>query len=159
MTKADVDAWLQRYIKAWRSYDPDDITVLFTDDVEYRYHPWDEPVVGAQTIAKSWVEDDRIDEPGSWEADYKCIAVDGDTAVATGYSQYLIAPDGEIRTIYDNCFIMRFATDGKCSSFTEFFMERPKPVNGSVPTHSASEHVHSDAFSRFGHSSNQIEST
>ena len=132
MTREDVDAWLQRYIKAWQSYDADEIAALFTDDVEYRYHPWDEPVVGAQTIAKSWVEDDRKDEPGSWEAKYDCIAVDGETAVATGYSRFLDAPGGDTRTTYDNCFIMRFADDGRCSSFTEFYMERPKEgANGS----------------------------
>ncbi len=126
MTREDVDAWLRRYIKAWRSYDADEIAALFTDDVDYRYHPWDEPVIGAQTIAKSWVEDDRKDEPGSWEAQYQCVAVDNETAVATGYSKYLGGPGGATRTIYDNCFIMRFAEDGKCSSFTEFFMERQK---------------------------------
>jgi ketosteroid isomerase-like protein len=128
MTKADVDAWLTRYIAAWQSYDPNQITALFTDDVEYRYQPWDEPVVGSETIAKSWVEAERKDEPDSWEADYSCIAIDGDVAVATGYSKYL-TPEGTIRTIYDNCFVMRFAADGRCASFTEFYMERPDQVS------------------------------
>ena len=82
------------------------------------------PVVGSRPIADSWVEADRKDAPDSWEAQYTCIAVDGDVAVATGYSKYL-TPDGETQTIYDNCFVMRFAEDGRCASFTEFFMERP----------------------------------
>ena len=126
MTKAEVDAWLKKYIDAWRSYDHDSITALFTEDIEYRYHPWDEPVVGADTIAKSWVAADNRDEPNTWEAEYRCIAVDGDTAVATGHSTYLVAPGGDTRTVYDNCFVMRFTDDGRCRSFTEFFMERPK---------------------------------
>ena len=126
MTKSEVDGWLRRYIDAWQSYDHDAITALFAEDVEYRYHPWDEPVIGADTLARSWVEPDDKDQPGTWSAEYKCIAVDGDTAVATGYSKYLVEPGGDTRTIYDNCFVMRFTDDGKCSSFSEFYMERPK---------------------------------
>ncbi len=125
MNKTDVNAWLARYIKAWQSYDPDEITALFTGDAEYRYYPWEDPVIGAQAIARSWIEDREPDDPDLWEANYSCLAVDGDTAVATGYSRFLVAPGGETRTTYDNCFIMRFAGDGKCSSFTEFYTERP----------------------------------
>lgn len=126
MTKAEVDDWLRRYVVAWQSYDQEEISSLFTDDVEYRYHPWDEPVVGADTIAKSWADADNYDEPGTWKAEYHCIAVDGTTAIATGESTYFIEPGGPIRTLYYNCFVMRFAEDGRCSEFTEFFMEAPK---------------------------------
>jgi ketosteroid isomerase-like protein len=126
MTRTEVDQWLRRYVDAWQSYDHHEITALFTEDVEYRYHPWDEPVIGSDTLAKSWVDADNIDEPGTWTAEYHCIAVDGDTAIATGESTYLVEPGGPVRTIYDNCFIMRFTSDGTCSSFTEFYMARPK---------------------------------
>ena len=126
MMKAEVDDWLRRYVAAWQSYEHDDIAALFTSDVEYRYHPWDEPDVGADTIARSWVEPDQRDEPGTWQGEYRCIAVDDDVAVATGTSTYFVEPGGAIRTLYYNCFVMRFAEDGKCSQFTEFFMEHPK---------------------------------
>lgn len=94
MTKGEVDAWLRRYIVAWQSYEHAEIAALFTDDVEYRYHPWDEPVIGADTIARSWVEAERRDEPGTWDAEYSCVAVDGDVAVATGQSNYYVEPGG-----------------------------------------------------------------
>ena len=38
-----VQDWLDRYVDAWMSYDPDDISGLFNEDVAYRYHPYDEP--------------------------------------------------------------------------------------------------------------------
>ena len=45
MTHDQVQDWLDRYIAAWRSYDPAAIGDLFADDAAYRYHPWDdEPV-------------------------------------------------------------------------------------------------------------------
>jgi hypothetical protein len=28
---------------------------------------------------------------------------------------------------YDNCFVMRFDSDGRCREFTEWYMKRPKP--------------------------------
>jgi len=44
--KADVDRWLRAYVEAWKSYDSKQIGELFSEDVRYRYHPHDEPVVG-----------------------------------------------------------------------------------------------------------------
>jgi len=37
-----VQRWLDAYNHAWTTYDPDQIGALFTDDAEYRWHPWDE---------------------------------------------------------------------------------------------------------------------
>ena len=39
-----VSRWLDAYVAAWKSYDRDQIAALFSDDVEYRFHPYDEPV-------------------------------------------------------------------------------------------------------------------
>ncbi len=49
-------------------------------------------------------------------------AVDGDRAVAVGYSRYLAMAERPERT-YHNCFLLRFADDGRCGEFTEYFME------------------------------------
>ena len=121
MERADVVRWLQAYLDAWRSYDREAILALFADTAAYRYRPDQAPVIGSQAIADSWLED--RDDPGSWDAAYHPIAVDGDTAIATGSSTYT-NPDGSIRAIYDNCFVMRFDADGRCRDFTEWFMKR-----------------------------------
>ena len=36
MTRDEVQAWLDRYIDAWRSDDPGTITALFSDEAQYR---------------------------------------------------------------------------------------------------------------------------
>lgn len=122
MEKSDVAAWLDRYVEAWKGYEREQIVGLFTDDAVQRYRPHEEPVVGAEAIADSWLGD--RDEPGSYDAVYEPVAVDGDTAVATGTSTYT-HPDGSVRAIYDNCFVLRFDADGRCREFTEWFIERP----------------------------------
>lgn len=114
--------WLDDYLDAWRSYDAEAIGALFGEHAQYRYHPWDEPVVGRDAIVESWL-DDR-DEPGSWGARYEPWAIDGDRAVATGISSY-IGPDGEtVEREYHNVFLCRFDEDGRCVEFTELFLRR-----------------------------------
>ncbi len=122
MNAADVQAWLDAYIAAWRANDHDSIRALFTDDAEYRFHPWeggDDVLRGGDAIAEGWLE--HPDDPGSWEASYRPFAVDGDRAVAVGTSRYAARGDQPAQT-YHNVYLLEFAPDGRCSSFTEFFM-------------------------------------
>jgi ketosteroid isomerase-like protein len=129
--RAGVDGWLDHYVAAWKSYDRDAISALFAEDVEYRYHPYDEPIVGREAVVDSWLgEGDHSDasspdEPETYAAEYRAVAVDGDTAVAVGASTYGDAPGGPVTNVYDNCFVMRFDDEGRCREFTEWFMKRP----------------------------------
>ena len=131
MERADVARWLSDYIEAWKSYDRDQIEALFSDDVRYRYHPYDEPVEGRRAVVESWLGEgdhegaSERDDEGTYDASYEPVAVDGDVAVATGSSTYAKEPGGSIDEIYDNCFVMRFDGQGRCREFTEWFAKRP----------------------------------
>ncbi|MGH3111829.1 MAG: nuclear transport factor 2 family protein [Gaiellaceae bacterium] len=114
--------WLNAYVEAWQTYDPAAIGDLFSVDVEYRYHPWDEPVRGREALVEAWL-DDR-DEPDSWAAEYRPWLVAGDDAVAVGVSRYRLAD--EAGREYHNVFLCRFDGDGRCREFTEHFMQRKK---------------------------------
>ncbi len=121
--REEAAAWLARYVDAWRSYDREAIGALFAAEARYRYHPFDEWIRGRDAIVESWF--DEPDEPGTYEASYEPVAIDGDVVVAAGTSTYRKA-DGSIRAIYDNCFLMRFDSSGLCTEFTEWFIERPE---------------------------------
>ena len=122
MDTTALQAWLDRYVDAWRTYDEEAIGGLFADDAEYRYHPWDEPVRGRSEIVRTWIAD--RDAPGSWDARYEPWAIEGDRAVAIGVSRYL-GPDGEsVDREYHNVFLCRFDEDGLCRSFTELYARR-----------------------------------
>ncbi len=131
MDSETAQAWLNRYVAAWRTYDRDDIAALFAEDVAYRYHPYDEPVLGRDAVVASWLgERDSAgtatrDAPDTYEAHYTPFAVDGDTVVATGTSVYRDRPGGPVSTTYDNCFLIRFDEEGRCQEFTELYMKRP----------------------------------
>jgi ketosteroid isomerase-like protein len=127
-----VQRWLDDYVSAWKSYDRDEIAALFADDVEYRYHPYDEPVRGGEAVVASWLGESEHegaserDEPGTYDASYAPVAVDGDVAVAAGTSTYTTEPGGPVDSIYHNCFVIRFAEDGRCREFTEWFIKQPE---------------------------------
>ena len=73
---------------------------LFSENDVYRYHPYDEPIVGREAVLASWlgegVSEDAStrDVPGTYEAEYSPVAIDGDAAVATGTSRYREVPGG-----------------------------------------------------------------
>ena len=132
MDRESVQLWLDRYVEAWETYDPERIGDLFSADAEYRYHPADEPVVGRDAIVRAWTEPDgdasTRDEPGTYEAHYEPWAIEDRRAVAVGWSRYYgDASRSRLDRIYDNCYLLEFDAENRCRSFTEFFRQRPSP--------------------------------
>jgi hypothetical protein len=125
MNHDDVQTWLDRYVAAWRTYDPAAIADLFSEDAEYRYHPWDEPVRGRAEIVRAWVapsgSESTRDEPDTWDARYEPHVVEGTRAVAVGRSRYFALGDPPEKLVH-NAWLLEFDTAGRCRSFTEYFM-------------------------------------
>jgi hypothetical protein len=122
MDRAAFDTWLKRYVDAWRLLDPAAIGDLFSSDVRYAFDPFDEAVVGRTAVVNAWLTDP--DAPGSWEADYEVLAVDGDTFVAHGRTRYLTDDRSEVDREFANVFVCRFDDDGRCREFTEYYNRR-----------------------------------
>ena len=128
MTDMDaLRAWLDRYVEAWRTYDPERIGSLFTDDATYRYRPFDEPLVGREAIVASWLE--SPDEPGSWRMQCEPLAVNGDLAVARCLTTYAATADAP-ESLYSNIWVLRLTDDGRASDFTEWWMQPRQPQPG-----------------------------
>ena len=91
----------------------------------YRFHPWDEgdeAVRGREAIVANWLEEP--DAAGSWTAEYRPWAVDGDRAVAVGVSRYLAEDPEGVEREYHNVFLLEFDADGRCREFTELYTRR-----------------------------------
>jgi SnoaL-like domain len=135
MTHADVQAWLDRYVEAWRTYDPALVESLFGEDARYFYHPWDDPVEGRAAILHDWLnpggKPENRDAPGTWSGHYEPFAVDGDRAVVLGESIYYAdaSQATELRHYWNN-WLIRFDAEGRCIEFVEYFMQRKKPAAG-----------------------------
>ena len=121
MERAAVVEWLKAYMRAWETYSPDAIGDLFTEDATYSFHPYDTPVVGRQAIVYAWLKDP--DAPGTFEANYKPIAIEGDMAVVNGRSRYFKGSSRSKPTKeWDNLFVIEFDHDGRCRSFREWYV-------------------------------------
>ena len=130
-----VQRWLDAYRRAWETYEPRDIGALFTDDAEYRWHPWDEGddvARGREQIVRAWLE--NRDAPGTYKGEYLPLLVHEDMAIAVGRSLYYGSASQEtLERKYHNLWVLRFAADGRCRSFTEWYMTAPAAEAGSQP--------------------------
>ncbi len=117
MTPEAVQTWLDAYVAAWRSYDPEQIGDLFTENATYTCYPWDEPTGGRERIVTTWL--DAQDEAGSWEGEYRPFVVADNRAVATGETRYA---NGEV---FLNIWQLTFDDEGRCRAFVEWFMTPP----------------------------------
>lgn len=52
--EASVSDWIDRYQKAWRTNDPEDIGNLFTDEARYFTLPTQKPWEGRDAIIRGW---------------------------------------------------------------------------------------------------------
>ncbi|HEY4225272.1 MAG TPA: nuclear transport factor 2 family protein [Pseudolysinimonas sp.] len=119
--KGTVETWMAGYRRAWDSSNRDDIRALFTADASYRTAPFEEPRVGADAIVEGWVED--RDEPDDYDFTWSLAGIDGDLAFVEGETTYNGSRHGSARR-YSNLWVIRFAPDGRASSFTEWYMRQ-----------------------------------
>jgi hypothetical protein len=47
-------------------------------------------------------------------------------AVATGSTTYASKPRGPVERVFENCFVLRFDSTGRCCEFTDWYMEWPR---------------------------------
>lgn len=120
MNHQQFQQWLDRYVEAWKTYDPARIGALFSEDATYRHSPQEvDGVRGRQAIIDSWLE--RPDEKGTYDARYEPLAIDGDVHVAHGLTSYYDG-EGRLRDQYWNVYVCRFNDAGECTDFTEYWM-------------------------------------
>ena len=117
MTDA-VKQWVDNYVRAWTSNEPEDIGALFTEQAVYATRPDDpDPWRGREQIVQRWLA--ARDEPGDWTFEWTLLGSDGGRAFVQGVTVYA----GGSRT-YDNLWVIDLAADGRAAAFTEWFMAR-----------------------------------
>jgi len=116
METSDVAGWVEAYVRAWESNDPDDIGGLFAEDARYLTAPWREPWSGREAIVRSWLG--RKDDPGQWSFRSEPLAVAGDLGVVQGETTYRSDPP----VVYSNLWLIRLDAQRRCTEFTEWWM-------------------------------------
>lgn len=123
MNNESVAIWLSNYVEAWKSYDPEAIRALFSEDARYYYSAYSEPIEGREAILAEWL--DNPDKAGTFQAEYKLLATNGNLAVANGRTTYFEADGKTFLKEFDNIFVLEFDDTGRCTLFKEWYMKKP----------------------------------
>jgi ketosteroid isomerase-like protein len=128
-SRADAEAWVAAYERAWRTEGTERLRELFTEDASYRMSPYEAPASGLGEIAELW-ERERKGADEEFEMSREIVAVEGDTAVIRVEVRYG-EPD---RLEYRDLWIVRFAADGRCREFEEWPFWPGQEVVAKKPT-------------------------
>jgi ketosteroid isomerase-like protein len=113
--RAQVEDWVARYERAWRSAGTEALAGLFSEDASYRMSPYEEPLVGLAQIGQRWeAEREGPDEVFTMTSDI--VALDGDTAVVRVGVTYGDPVDREYRDLW----VIRLGEDGRALAFEEW---------------------------------------
>jgi hypothetical protein len=109
--------WIDGYVRAWNSNEPEDIGRLFTDEATYSTAPFTPPWLGRDQIVEGWLK--NPDQPGEASFVWEPISISDEVAVIKGTSTY---PE----TVYSNLWVITLVEDGRCREFAEWWMENPR---------------------------------
>jgi ketosteroid isomerase-like protein len=117
-SRAEIEAWIEGYERAWRTAGTEALTELFTADAAYRMSPYDEPARGLDEIATLW-ERERDGPDERFTISHEVLAAEGDTAVIRVEVEY--ERGGErAEHEYRDLWVIRFDSEGRCREFEEW---------------------------------------
>jgi ketosteroid isomerase-like protein len=122
--RAEIEAWVGAYERAWREAGTERLGELFTDDAVYRMSPYAEPATGLEAIAALW-ERERDGPDESFELRHAIVAVEGEVSVVRVEVTYGEPRPGEYRDLW----IVRLAPDGRCRAFEEWPFWPGQPID------------------------------
>ena len=120
MERRDVEAWVERYVAAWRTPGTELLTTLFTEDATYAPSPWSTPLVGLARLAEFW-EAERDSAAEEFEIASEVVAVDGSTGVVR------VAVDYAAGHRWRDLWLVQLDSDSRCYVFEEWPFEPEQP--------------------------------
>jgi hypothetical protein len=139
LTPGDGQDLLARYKRAWERRDPDLAVSLFREDAEYRYDPFEPPLVGANAIRGYW--NDAAATQANVEFDAERIWVAGSTVLASWHAAFTRRTSSE-RVRYRGFMTLELDDERLVARFREWAIGRsvgvdstfrPEPEPTAVP--------------------------
>ncbi|WP_109006104.1 nuclear transport factor 2 family protein [Streptomyces rishiriensis] len=119
----NVQDWIDRLQARWKARDPEAIAALFTEDASYHQGPFGTPHVGHDAIAKHWTATlSHQKDPAVW---FGTPIVSAERASVEWWCILYDPATGTPRSAA-GCLALRFAEDGRCALFKEYWHGAPE---------------------------------
>jgi uncharacterized protein (TIGR02246 family) len=128
MDRTAVKKWVADYERAWRTPGTEPLAELFTPQACYLPSPWAQPLKGLGAVAAFW-ESERSGPDEEFTMSSEVVTLDADTAVVRVMVKYGATGSRPWRDLW----VLRFAQDGRCSSFEEWPFAPDQP-DGHEPS-------------------------
>jgi ketosteroid isomerase-like protein len=112
---------LDRYGRAWESFDGDAWTYLFTDDAEYQEDPFEPALVGHNAVRAYLLEESERQRDVEFTVERHWVA--GSTVLAAWHASYVRRAD-DARVRLAGFLTMEIAVDGRIARFREWWHRR-----------------------------------
>ncbi len=111
--RGEVEDWLARYERAWRSPGTAELDAVFVETVTYVASPWRDPVVGLESLRRFW-DTARTGPDEGFRMASDIVAMDGALAVVRVHVDY---DDGQR---WRDLWLITLDDDGRCTRFEEW---------------------------------------
>lgn len=118
---------LERYGRAWQSFDGDSWTDLFTDDIEYHEDPFERPMVGHNAVRAYLLEASAAQRDVEFTVERHWVS--GSTVLASWHASYIRGTD-DARVRLAGFLTMEIADGGRIARFREWWHRRESTAAG-----------------------------
>jgi ketosteroid isomerase-like protein len=118
---------LERYARAWQTFDGDAWVSLFTEEAEYHEDPFEPPMVGHNALRAYLLE--AAEAQDQVEVTVERHWVVGSTVLAAWHAAY-VRRAGRARVRLAGFMTLEIAEDGRIARFREWWHRRETPAAG-----------------------------
>jgi ketosteroid isomerase-like protein len=118
---------LERFGRAWETFDGDLIVSLFTEDAEYHDDAFGPPMVGHNAIRAHWLDGANTTEQVEFTAERHWVS--GDTVLTAWHASYVERADGA-RIRLAGFMTWEMSADGRIGRLREWTVQAPPASAG-----------------------------
>ena len=127
MDHASAGDLLERYKRAWETFDGDAWTDLFTEDAEYHRDPFEPPMVGSNALRAYLLQLAETQDQVEMTVERHWVV--GATVLAAWHASYIVVPT-RARVRLAGFMTLEIANDARISRLREWWHRRETPAGG-----------------------------
>jgi hypothetical protein len=132
LTHGEAQDVIAAFKQGWEQRAPDQIVELLDENVDYRVHPFEEPLAGHNAVRELW--NDMAAAQTHVEFDAERIWVSGSTVLASWHAAYTRQQSAE-RVRVRGFMTLEMGDDGRVVRFRQWPLEKVVGTDSTMPKH------------------------